>query len=63
MGLIKKFFYKLSLIFKDIKLAHSVFALPFAFLCAFLAKDGIPSFRELLWIVSNGRGAKRSNGN
>jgi len=51
MGLIRNFFEKLGLIFKDIKLAHSVFALPFALLSAFLAKNGIPSPREFLWIL------------
>jgi len=49
--LIKKFFTKLNLIFKDIKLAHSVFALPFALLSAFLAKQGIPGAREFFWIL------------
>ncbi len=51
MGLIRNFFQKIGLIFSDIKLAHSVFALPFALLSAFLAKKGIPSPRELLWIL------------
>ena len=46
MELIKKFFSKLGIIFKDIKLAHSVFALPFALLSAFLAKEGVPEERE-----------------
>ena len=51
MELIKKFFSKLGIIFKDIKLAHSVFALPFALLSAFLAKEGVPGAREFFWIL------------
>jgi len=51
MGLIRSFFKKLTLVFKDIKLAHSLFALPFALLSAFLAKNGIPSAREFAWII------------
>ena len=51
MGSIKNFFKKLGLIFSDIKLAHSLFALPFALLSAFLAKNGVPSAREFFWIL------------
>lgn len=34
-----------------IKIEHTLFALPFAFLGAVLAARGIPSWRELLWIT------------
>jgi len=34
-----------------IKFEHSVFALPFALTGALLARRGLPSWRELLWIV------------
>ncbi|MFB3922617.1 MAG: UbiA-like polyprenyltransferase [Terriglobia bacterium] len=34
-----------------IKFEHSVFALPFALTGAMLARRGLPSWRELLWIV------------
>ncbi len=34
-----------------IKFEHTVFALPFAYLGAFLANRGIPSGRQLLWIT------------
>lgn len=34
-----------------IKVEHSVFALPFALIGALLAADGMPSARQLLWIV------------
>lgn len=39
------------LIFEDIKLAHTVFAMPFALMGAILAADGIPGLWELAWIV------------
>ena len=34
-----------------IKIEHTLFALPFAFLGAVLAANGLPSFRQVLWIV------------
>jgi 4-hydroxybenzoate polyprenyltransferase len=34
-----------------VKLEHTVFALPFAYVGAFLAVDGVPSARALLWIT------------
>jgi len=34
-----------------VKLEHTVFALPFAYVGAFLAVDGVPSARELLWVT------------
>lgn len=34
-----------------IKIEHTLFALPFAFLGAVLAADGLPSVREILWII------------
>src|SRR5580765_8223785 len=34
-----------------IKIEHTLFALPFAFLGAVLAANGLPSLRQLLWIV------------
>jgi 4-hydroxybenzoate polyprenyltransferase len=33
-----------------IKVEHTIFALPFAYIGAFLAVDGVPSARALLWI-------------
>jgi 4-hydroxybenzoate polyprenyltransferase len=33
-----------------VKLEHTVFALPFAYIGAFLAVDGVPAVRDLLWI-------------
>jgi 4-hydroxybenzoate polyprenyltransferase len=34
-----------------IKVEHTVFALPFAYIGAFLAVDGVPSAHDLLWIT------------
>ena len=34
-----------------IKIEHTLFALPFAFLGAVLAANGIPSARQILWIT------------
>lgn len=43
---------------KMIKIAHSVFALPFAFSGAVLAASGIPGGRTLLWITAAMVGAR-----
>lgn len=37
--------------FEMIKIEHTLFALPFAFLGAVLAANGLPSFRHLFWIT------------
>lgn len=42
---------KLAAMADDIKLAHSLFALPFALLAAFLAARGVPDIGELVLIV------------
>jgi 4-hydroxybenzoate polyprenyltransferase len=34
-----------------VKVEHTIFALPFAYVGAFLAVDGVPSARDLLWIT------------
>ncbi len=44
-------FTKLGIIFSDIKLQHTVFALPFAVMSAFLAAEGFPETEKLLWIL------------
>lgn len=41
---------KLGIIFSDIKIQHTVFALPFAVMSAFLAAEGFPEAEKLLWI-------------
>ena len=42
---------KLSAIFADIKIQHTVFALPFAVMSAFIAAGGMPEAIKLMWIV------------
>lgn len=44
-------FSKLAIIFSDIKIQHTVFALPFAVMSAFLAAGGMPETEKLVWIV------------
>jgi 4-hydroxybenzoate polyprenyltransferase len=34
-----------------VKFEHTIFALPFAYIGAFLAVDGVPSASDLLWIT------------
>src|SRR5687768_10492689 len=41
-----------------VKIEHTVFALPFAYVGAFLAVDGVPSGRDLLWITVAMLGAR-----
>lgn len=44
--------YKKTVIFLEmIKFSHTIFALPFAFSAAFLAANGLPSTRQLLFIA------------
>ncbi|OLN31605.1 UbiA-like polyprenyltransferase [Desulfosporosinus metallidurans] len=42
---------KLRVFFEMIKFEHTLFALPFAYLGAFLAADGVPSVSKLVWIT------------
>jgi len=42
---------KLSAIFSDIKIQHTVFALPFAVMSAFIAARGLPEPEKLAWVV------------
>jgi 4-hydroxybenzoate polyprenyltransferase len=44
-------FGKLRLTLEMIKFEHSVFALPFALTGALLARRGLPTWRELFWII------------
>ena len=41
----------LAIIFSDIKIEHTIFALPFAVMSAFLAAGGMPETEKLVWIV------------
>jgi len=45
------FFKNVKIIFTDIKIAHTVFALPFAVMSAFLASEGMPDIGKLMWIL------------
>jgi len=45
------FFRKIGIILEAIKFSHTVFALPFAVMSAFLAAGGIPAGRQLFWIL------------
>jgi len=44
-------FAKLSVIFADIKIQHTIFALPFAIMSAFIAAKGFPQAEKIIWIV------------
>jgi 4-hydroxybenzoate polyprenyltransferase len=47
----KSFWQKLKTTLRMIKFEHTLFALPFAFLGAVLAAEGLPSWRQILWIT------------
>ncbi len=49
---------KLKIIFLDIKIQHTVFALPFAVMSAFLAAGGLPATEKLVWIIVCVAGAR-----
>ncbi len=53
-------FHKLFVILKDIKIQHTVFALPFAIMSAFLAAEGFPPWQKLFWILLCMIGARSS---
>src|ERR671916_2717805 len=42
---------KLKTTLEMIKFEHTLFALPFAFLGAVMAADGLPAWRQILWIT------------
>ncbi len=47
----RTFFQKLKTTLGMIKFEHTLFALPFAFLGAILAANGLPTWRQCLWIT------------
>ena len=47
----KSFWQKLSITLRMIKFEHTIFALPFAFLGAVLAANGLPSWWQIIWIT------------
>ena len=54
------FFEKTKIIFADIKIQHTVFALPFAVMSAFLAAKGVPKLETLMWILAAMFGARNA---
>jgi 4-hydroxybenzoate polyprenyltransferase len=42
---------KIAVILEAIKFSHTVFALPFAIMSAFLAAEGVPTARQMFWIL------------
>ena len=53
-------FKKISVLLEMIKFKHTVFALPFAFMGAFLAADGLPPYNIFGWIILAMAGARTS---
>jgi 4-hydroxybenzoate polyprenyltransferase len=51
-------FQKISVFMEMIKFSHTIFALPFALSGALLAANGMPSPRQLLWIILAMAGAR-----
>jgi len=51
---------KLKILLEDIKIQHTVFALPFALMSAFIASKGVPPSGKLLWILLSMVGARSS---
>jgi len=51
---------KLKILLEDIKIQHTVFALPFALMSAFIASKGVPPSDKLLWILLSMVGARSS---
>ena len=47
----KNFWQKLKTTLEMIKFEHTIFALPFAFLGAVLAANGLPTWWQTLWIT------------
>ena len=50
--------HKLKITLQMITFEHTVFALPFALIAVLLAQDGLPSIRQLFWIVAAMVGAR-----
>ena len=47
----RQFFNTVRITLDMVKIEHTLFALPFAFMGAFLAADGFPSGRQIFWIL------------
>ena len=46
---------KITILLEMIKFEHTVFAMPFALMGAFLAQGGLPTFRVFFGVVQIGR--------
>src|SRR3989338_6123696 len=51
---------RFKIILEDIKIQHTIFALPFALMSAFIASNGVPPLDKLLWILLAMVGARSS---
>jgi 4-hydroxybenzoate polyprenyltransferase len=51
-------FKKIQVILEMIKFEHTIFALPFAFTAALMAANGLPSGRQIFWIITAMVGAR-----
>jgi len=51
---------KIKILLEDIKIQHTIFALPFALMSAFIASNGVPPSDKLLWILLAMVGARSS---
>ncbi|MGB9662529.1 MAG: UbiA-like polyprenyltransferase [Moorellaceae bacterium] len=58
MGCLQKSYRKLHIFLEMIKFEHTIFALPFAYLGAFLAAGGVPTAHQLFWITLAMLGAR-----
>ncbi|MBE3580987.1 MAG: UbiA family prenyltransferase [Thermoanaerobacteraceae bacterium] len=58
MGFPGVFYRKLNIFLEMIKFEHTIFALPFAYLGAFLAAEGLPTGHQLFWITMAMIGAR-----
>lgn len=55
-----KYFKKIRLIGEAVMFRHSVFSLPFAYMAAFAASEGLPGFFDFLWITVAMFGARNA---
>lgn len=49
---------KIKTLLEDIKFSHTIFALPFALMSAFIAAEGVPSANKIIWILLAMAGAR-----
>lgn len=56
----KTLFRQIGIMLEAIKFEHTIFALPFALIAALVAKDGWPTWHEMLWLLLAMVGARSS---